>query len=236
MTLDQLLVVQQHDSAIDRLTHQRAHLPEMQALVECDEEAKHINSQRHEVAEQRHALEREQKRLEDEVALVSDRRKSENDRLYSGSVTAHKDLQAIQDELDVLAGRQDQLEEQVLDVMVEAEPFNERLTTLDGQLAGVAERRSKIEASIAESQAQIDAEVGDEQTARAVIYGEIAPEMAAVYERTRASLGGVGIARLNHKTCEGCRLQLAAVAYDRLRKEPAGAIVHCPECGRILVR
>ena len=65
---------------------------------------------------------------------------------------------------------------------------------------------------------------------------EIDPGLLDEYERVRVACGGVGVARLNSKTCEGCHLQLSAVAFDRIRKEPADATVHCPECRRILVR
>ena len=92
MTLAQLLVVQEHDSAIDRLVHSRANLPEFTALAQLDDEQAHLDAERAKVAEQRHQVEREQKRHEDEAALITDRIDQENERLYSGSVTAHKDL------------------------------------------------------------------------------------------------------------------------------------------------
>lgn len=236
MTLEQLLVVQVHDSAIDQLTHRRANLPEMQAIADCDDERTHLEQARAKVAEGRHEIGRQQKRLEDEVALIEDRRTSENDRLYSGSVTAHKDLQAIQDELDVLADRQGNLEEQVLELMEAAEPIDAQLADFDAKLDAVAARRTVIEGQLAESQAAIDAEIADERTARSAALDGVSDELVAEYERVRSTSAGVGVARLNAKTCEGCHLQLSAVDYDRIRKESADTVVHCPECGRLLVR
>lgn len=236
MTLAQLLVVQAHDSAIDRLTHQRTVLPEIKALTDCDEEQAHLDAARSEIAERRHALEREQKRLEDEVALFQDRRNVENERLYSGAVTAMKDLQALQAELEVLGKRQSDLEEQVLEVMERAEPVDQELADVDAKVDELIERRVRVEASLAESQAAIDAEVTTETAARAVAVAAVDADLVRQYEQAREDCGGVGIAKLNVKTCEGCHLQLAAVAFDRIRKEPAGSIIHCPECERILVR
>jgi len=236
MTLDLLLVVQAHDSAIDRLTHQRANLPAFAALAECDDERSHLERAREVVVEQRHELAREQKRREDEVALIADRRSAENDRLYSGEVTAHKDLQAIQAELDVLADRQAALEDDVLELMEDAEPLDAQLEDFDAKLADVATRRKGIEQSIVEAQAEIDGEMETEAAARSAQAAEIDPGLLDEYERVRAACGGVGVARLNSKTCEGCHLQLSAVAFDRIRKEPGDATVHCPECRRILVR
>ena len=60
-------------------------------------------------------------------------------------------------------------------------------------------------------------------------------ELLAEYERLRRELGGVAVARLAGTSCGGCHLSLSAVEVDRIRKTPAGAMVHCEECGRILV-
>ncbi|MEM7094327.1 MAG: C4-type zinc ribbon domain-containing protein [Actinomycetota bacterium] len=236
MTLAQLLVLQAHDSAMDRLRHQRAQLPELQAIADCDDEAAHLHEHRAVLEEQRHALSREQKRHEDEVAIIEDRRASENDRLYSGTVTAHKDLQAIQAELDVLAQRQEAIEDQVLELMEQAEPLDEGLASFDTRLAQVAERRLGIETQLAESEAAIDAEISSEQDDRERAASEVDAGLLGAYERTRADLGGIAVGRLNGKTCEGCHLQLSAVDFDRIRKEPADAVIPCPECERILVR
>ena len=236
MTLAQLLVVQAHDSAIDRLRHQRTVLPEFQAIADCDEERTHLETQRAEAAERRHALAREQKRHEDDVAIIEDRRNSENERLYSGTVTAHKDLQAIQAELTVLAERQEGIEDQVLELMETIEPVDAELADLDAKLADVANRRAAIEQSLADAQAAIDEEIEQEGSSRSEAIVDVDASLVAEYERCRADLGGVGIARMSGKTCEGCHLQLSAVDYDRVRKQPTDSVAHCPECERILVR
>lgn len=236
MTLAQLLVVQEHDSAIDRLTYRLANLPEQKALAECDDEKTHLDGVRAEVAERRHELTRTQKRLEDDVATIEARRDKENVLLYSGNVTAHKELKALQDELAVLATRQEGVEDEILEVMELAEPVDAELAVVDAQLASVAERRAALEEQMAEAQLAIGSETASEQAARVAAVEGIDADLLAEYERRRLDLGGVGIAVLNGKTCEGCHLQLPAVHYDRIRKEPADAIVHCNECERILVR
>lgn len=235
MSLDALLQVQAHDSAIDRLRHRRENLPEFAALADCDEESTHLNAARAQVQEQRDHLRRDQKRLEDEVALIEERHKSEQGRLYSGSVTAHKDLQAIQAELEVLASRQSDLEDQVLEVMEATEPIAAQLVDLDAKLADVEDRQVRIQDEIAQAQAGIDAEIAAEAKARESEATDIDQDLMGDYDRTRAQCGGIGVSRLVNKTCEGCHLQLAAVELDRIRKEPPDARIHC-ECGRILVR
>lgn len=236
MTLAQLLVVQNHDSAIDRLAHARTTLPEFQALAQLDDEQAHLDTERAVVAEQRHQIAREQKRLEDEAALVTERIEREEGRLYDGTVTAHKDLQALQDELVTLRKRRDEIEDHVLEAMEAGEPLDEALADFDRKLADVEDRRGQVRASLQASEQAVDAEIESEREQRAAAVAEVAPDLVEIYEASRAACGGVGICRLIDKTCQGCHLSLSAVEYDRLRKEPEDAIVRCGECNRILVR
>jgi len=236
MTLAQLLIVQAHDSAIDRLTHSRANLPEFAALAQIDDEQAHLDTERAKVAEERHQVEREQKRHEDEAAIVTDRIDKENERLYSGTVTAHKDLKAIQDELVTLGRRRDEIEDKVIEAMEAGEPLDVTLADFDAKLADVEQRRQQVTESMLASQIQIDDEIGTEQEQRAESIIDVDAGLLSEYEASRASCGGVGICRLVDKTCQGCHLSLPAVEYDRIRKEPADAVVRCGECTRILVR
>jgi predicted nucleic acid-binding Zn-ribbon protein len=236
MTLAQLLVVQDHDSAIDRLTHSLTILPEFSVLTMLDDEQSYLETERAGVAEQRHEIEREEKRFEDEAAIVTSRINKENLRLYDGSVTAHKELQTIQDELVTLNRRRAEIEDHVLEAMEHGEPLDTSLGALDDNLISVEQRREQATESLEASQTTIRAEVESQQAQRSEAITKVDPELVSTYEQSRSDCGGVGICRLIDKTCQGCHLTLPSVEYDRVRKEPEGTIVRCGECNRILVR
>jgi predicted nucleic acid-binding Zn-ribbon protein len=234
MTLAQLLVVQAHDTTIDQLHHRLKTLPEFDALKMMEDEKSHLSTQRAELAEQAHTFGRDQKKLEDDVALIEDRHNAESARLYSGTVTAHKDLEAIQHELETLERRQRTLEDQVIEVMELVDPVNVALADLDAKLSGLATRHAGAETSLAESQVEIAGLVTAEEDARAALAAEIDEPLLKKYEAARAQCGGVGVSRLLDKTCEGCHLQLPAVELDRIRKSDINELAYC-DCGRILV-
>lgn len=236
MTLAQLLVVQEHDSAVDRLDHSRTTLPELTAIAALDDEQAHLEGERAALAARREAVAAEQQRLEEDAAVVTARIDRENERLYDGSVTAHKDLQAIQDELVTLNQRRTEIEDHVIEAMEAGEPLDAAMAELDNKLAAVDERRVEATASLVEATALIDQSIQEEQAQREQIVASVAPELVAEYEASRAACGGIGICRLIDKTCQGCHLTLPAVDYDRIRKQPEDAIVRCSECNRILVR
>lgn len=233
--LKSLLIVQEHDRTLDGLRHEREHLPQFGELEQLDAERATVDQESAETRAARHELERTQKRFEDEVALVEARIAEEDGKLYSGDVTAIKDLQALQDEIASLKGRQAGVEDQIIEVMEQAEPLDEALARFEERLRSIADRRTATEAEIAQEQERIDAEIGAAEQARADLAAGIADELVAEYERIRRP-GVVAAARLVGSTCHGCHLDLPAVEVDRLKKLPPDELVHCEECGCILVR
>ncbi len=90
--------------------------------------------------------------------------------------------------------------------------------------------------ALAETEAEIEAELAEVHAQRAEAATGVPDELWPEYDRLRAQLGGVAIARLAGSTCQGCHLALSAVEVDRIRKLGTDETVHCEECGRLLVR
>ena len=234
--LKRLLVVQDHDRKLDALRHEREHLPEFERLVELDAQRAAVDAEAAETREARHELERRQKRHEDEVALIEARIAEEDAKLYGGEVKAIKDLQALQDEIASLKSRQAGVEDQILEVMEEADPLDTALAVFGERTDAIAAQRTETEAAIVAAQARIDGEIAEETEARATTAADVPDALVAEYDPLRSRPGAVGVARLVGSTCHGCHLDLPAVEVDRLKKLPPDELVHCDECGCILVR
>lgn len=234
--LDDLLRLQGHDTAADQLRHRREVLPERAALAELAEAQAGLEARAAVVQAERDELARRQRRLEDEVASIEEKAAHEDRTLYSGSVTAPKELQAIQDEIASLGRRQRTLEDEVIELMEQIEPLDARLGEADDERARLSARAEAVRSALVEGEAAIDRELADVAAARAEVATTIPEDLLAHYETLRAQLGGVAVARLEGDVCGGCRLVLPAVELDTIRHQPADARVHCEECGRLLVR
>lgn len=237
-----ILEVQSLDLAIDRLRHQAATHPDRDRLAEIDERLAAHDGSVAEVEAVRHDLERQRKRLEDEVSTIGARRSEIDGKLYGGEVTASKELLALQDEAASLLGKQTGLEDEELELM-------EQLEEQAGDLAARAEARAAIEAeratvqtSLDDALAGIDAEIGEldqQRSAKADRDSESVQGWGDLLDRYRAlrpQYDGVPVARLVDSRCDGCHIQLSAVAVDQMAKMPDDAVVTCEECGRLLVR
>lgn len=234
--LEQLLVVQGHDLRVTQLGTRRAGLPERAEVEAVAASEVTLAEQVATLDRERHRLEREQTRIADEIASLEAKSTQVDASLYSGTVTNPRELQGLQDEVAALARRVGELEDEELELMVARDPLDEQASALEEERRTLAEQREDLTRRITVAEAEIDAEVDAEQTARAAAAAAVPDDLLADYERIRGTRAGIGIARLEHGTCQGCHIKLSAVELDRIKGLPDDARITCEECGRILVR
>ncbi len=233
---EDLLRVQEHDTAVDQLRHRRATLPELAELNRIEDELAALERARAELANRRDEVARRQMRREDELAAVEAKITEIEGRLYSGVVTVPRELQAMQAEVESLKRRRSTLEDDVLEAMTEREPFDEEIEGLDSTRARHEADAARLRAAVAETEVAIDAELARERQARDEAAARVPEDLSRLYEDLRRKLGGVGAARLVNGRCSGCHLTLPATELDRIRREPPEALIQCDQCGRVLVR
>ena len=231
-----LLAVQDDDTSIDQLVHRRGTLTERYELSAVEAQMSVLNQRRAGIAEVRDELGGRQAALEEQIGGSRTRSVEIVKRLYSGQVTAARDLQAMDEEVKHLATHVSELEDREIEVMEELEPLDADLAVIDGELDRLSKEAESLRNSIAEAESEIDTELA--RDARSALRS---PEM---FQRTccRATSSSVrssvGLAPrvLVGGSCGGCHLQLPAMELDRVKKAPPDAIVYCDQCGRILVR
>jgi predicted nucleic acid-binding Zn-ribbon protein len=233
---EDLLLVQEHDTAADRLRHRRETLPELQRLAAVQQAMADLDALLEERDRVRGDAARRQKHLEDELAAVEAKLQELDKRLYSGIVSAPRELQALQADIASLKRRRSDLEDQALEAMQEREPLDTEVNRLIDEQADFENEAEQLGKSIAEATGTIDAELAAELEARTSAAEAISEELLSQYERLRTKLDGVGAARLVNGRCTGCHLSLPATEVDRIKREPPDAVVLCDQCGRILVR
>ena len=231
-----LLELQEHDVKLDQLRHRRAALPDRAELVTQTKANSVLAAEIAATSADHDVVAREQKRLEDAVATVVDKAKAEDKKLYSGTISAPKELQSIQDEIASLNRRRDALDDSILVQMELAEPLDEQLAESGARKAALDAQLHEVTERLRAAELLIDTENTTVQAERDQLASQVDPTLLAQYEELRRRLGGVAVARLEGSSCRGCHLQLAAVELERIRKLDRDTVVHCEECGRILVR
>jgi predicted nucleic acid-binding Zn-ribbon protein len=135
-----------------------------------------------------------------------------------------------------LKARQADLEDTAIQLLEKAEPLEatlaqQRLALNDANAAVV-----DVSTRLADAETDVDEQIREVSAGRSALLDGLEPEVVEQYVALRRSLGGVGAARLAKSRCEGCHLEIPSAQLEEIRRAPAGEIVNCPECGRILVR
>ena len=233
---DDLLTLQEHDTAADRLRHRRDTLPERAALAEAEANRARVDAELADARARRDEVLREERKLDDEVRTLEDRAKAEETKMYSGSISSPRELQAMSADVAHLRKRARELEDEELEVLERREAHDAEVAEVESVMAALEADIERLAAALAEAEAEIEAELGVEEDARAALMPGIPDNVLSLYEQVRRANRGMGAARLVGGNCQACHLALPATEVDRIRHMPPDAIARCEHCGAILVR
>ncbi|MGA7149596.1 MAG: C4-type zinc ribbon domain-containing protein [Microbacterium sp.] len=177
-------------------------------------------------------LRTELSRLESDVAVVDARSARDAQRLAASSNA--KEAQGLESELASLARRKSDLEDAELELMDKLEQADASVAEQEALIAATNAQGAELSAEgkrvVAEATAAFEAASRD----RAAIAATVPADLLALYDRLSAR--GNGAALLRARTCEGCHMVLSGTDLNALRQAADDLVVHCPECGCILVR
>ncbi|NCT90102.1 hypothetical protein GXB85_03915 [Cellulomonas sp. APG4] len=230
-----LLEVQALDTRLAQIAHQRASHPAHARAQELSTRLADVESA---VVTSRTAvtdLRRELTKAEGDVEQVRARAARDQARLESAAVSA-KDAQALTSELEALARRQGDLEEVELEVMERLEAHEKALGDLTSARDDLLAQQTEAAGVLERALADLDAEAADVTQQREARAEGLDAGLVKLYDRLREQLGGLGVAALRGRRCEGCRLELNPHDLARISAAPQDEVIRCEECGRILVR
>ncbi|GAA3230864.1 C4-type zinc ribbon domain-containing protein [Pseudonocardia petroleophila] len=222
------------DTELNRLQHRRTSLPEHAELTAAEAAVRTAKDAVVEAETNASDLDRDIRRIERDVDGVRSRTARDNE-LLAGAGIGAKQASELQHELETLARRQSVLEDEQLEIMEQREALEAHLgharAALDAaekEIATITERRDT-------ALADIDAGETGRRRARDEVVATLPEDLLAAYERRRAQQG-TGAALLLARRCQACRLDLDRTAISALKAAAPDEIVHCEECGVILVR
>jgi predicted nucleic acid-binding Zn-ribbon protein len=229
-----LLDLAEVDAELTRLAHRRRTLPEHDQLIEAEKAVRTAKDKLVEVETGAGDLDRDIRRIERDVEGVRARTERDNQMLGGAGIGA-KQATDLQHELETLARRQGILEDEQLEIMEQREALGVDLEHSRGELAAAEQKLLEITERRDSAIADIDATEGGRRRAREEVLPALPADLLTAYEKRREQRG-VGAAPLLQRRCQACRLELDRTAISELRGAPADDVVHCEECGVILVR
>jgi uncharacterized protein len=230
---DDLLELQGIDTTLDQLNHRRSHLSERDTAAAADAALRRAEQHRGELAARVDELDVAISALETSGQTLTAQRTRLEGQLKT--VIAPREAEALMHELAALAQRRDELDDEELARLEEQSTVADELVALDGQLPELQARAEAARTALAAAEAVVYEELARSSEARSEVVARIDAGLLARYDRLRARLGGVAVARLEGSRCGGCHLDLSTAELAEVRSAGPGEFADCPQCGRLLV-
>ncbi len=232
---ESLLLLQEEDLHKDQLRHRIEHHPTMALIKALHEQSVGIDRSTVQIRLEHAEYSNRQQLIEREVVDIDRRIGEIDDRLRNDASGSFRDQTAMSNEMNALVTRKRLLEDEELELMESLEPLDLQLESVRSDQADLHDRALVLQREMASEQEQLKVELAGVLAKRDVLASQVVPSLLAEYEKLRSHLGGIGAARLVHGICSGCNLALSATEIGRLGKAEPTAIVHCEQCGRILI-
>lgn len=226
--LEKLLIIQDRDAKILRLSNELTRIPTEKA--DLDRQEKNANDQFENAKTERTRIELDRKKLEKEVeskqTLVSKYKTQlleikNNDQFHALQheiVGAETDIRTLEDsELELMEKFEFQQ-----NILKDAEAKRkETVDRINGLRKGLDEKKLVVEKQLAEVKAERDKLATD-----------IDESVLSRYERIFKSKNGEAVVRISHGLCMGCHLKVTTQEIHAVRAD--AEMVTCTNCGRIL--
>lgn len=178
----------------------------------------------------------QQRTLELESQALKTRIQETDDHLMSGKVTNHKELEALQANLDALRRQHSQVEEQTVEAFVKTEELSKELAAQKKELEQLLTTWKSAQQELITEGKKLKTQFLRLKQNRQETAGSIDERSMEQYEQLRKRKAGVAIAPIrSDDTCGACNMQ-APSGIIQASQENQTAPHYCPFCGRILIR
>lgn len=227
--ISQLFDLQQIDTGLDRrvarmrqIDEQTADSPALLAARASHQEAADVLSER----------QAQLKRLTHEADDVSARLKSQEKRLYDGTIKNPKELTQVQEEVFHLKARLKETDDSVLEAMMAAEEAEQSLASRADELDLATKEFDRFKGGLIQEKDNLTDQAKVLQLKKHRLQSELPWADLQTYERLRHSKGGVAVAAVQKGLCTGCHVGVPAHVLRMART--SNDFTPCPTCGRIL--
>jgi len=231
--LDRLLELQSIDDEARRLEHQLEGLEEQRELDALVAQDTTLAEGDVDLRDRLDRVQRDQRQVELEIEALQQRREEEQARLYAGSLTTGREVQAAEAEIASTARRRSEHEDQLLEIMEAAEDLMAQLADLSGVRERLAERIAAATAARDDAAQQLIARIAEVQVRRDPVAAALPADLLSRYEAAAKRGGGTGVGVLRENACSACRITFPMTEINGFFTGPP--LTECTQCRRLLI-
>jgi len=226
--LEQLLVLQDRQQKIRQIQMEIETIPLRRKSLEAQlaASASAVDVLKHKTRQ----LEVDRKKLELDVGTRTESIARFKTQQYQ--TRKNDEFQALGHEIERFENEIRKIEDEELELMVQADKVKIDLGEEEKKAAGVRESIARQTADLDEKSKALESRLEELTRERAELAEKIDEDLLGLFERLFKSKGDAAIVAIEHGVCTGCHMKVtsATAASARAGKE----IVSCENCGRIL--
>jgi len=170
------------------------------------------------------------KKLESEIATIESKISKYRDQMLS--VKTNEEYRALQHEIEHAQSGIRKIEDEILNLMMEAEASQGEVKTAELRLKedqqNVKAERSQLEEENRHDLSALEAYIKERKEIETSVSSDLLPQ----YERVRKHRGGIAVAAARDSLCEVCQVRIRPQVFQEIRKNDQ--IIACDACQRIL--
>ena len=226
--LEQLLILQDRQQKIRQIQTEIETVPLRRKSLEAQlsASASAVDVLKHQTRQ----IEVDRKRLELDVGTRTESIARFRTQQYQ--TRKNDEFQALGHEIERYENEIRKIEDEELELMVQADKVKIDLAEEEKKAAGVKESIARQTSDLDEKSKALESRLADLTRERAELAEKIDEDLLGLFERLFKSKGDAAIVAIEHGVCTGCHMKVtsATAASARAGKE----IVSCENCGRIL--
>jgi len=226
--LEQLLVLQNRQQKIRQIQTEIKTMPQQRENLEAQLAAS-VAALSALKSKGQH-LEMDRKKLE----LDAGTRRESINRLKTQQYETRKndEFRAMGNEIERYEKEIQQIEDQELELMDQAEKLKGELSIEEKKAAGARDSIARQMTDLEEKSKTLDGQLNQLTAERTELAGKVEEELLSRFERLFASKGDAAVVALEHEVCTGCHMKVTTQTAHRVKN--GKEIVSCEQCGRIL--
>ena len=226
--LEQLLVLQDCDQKIKQVQAELKTIPQQRKTLEAQLASSAAGFEA--LKQKARQVEVERKKLELDVGTRTDTISRLKTQQYE--TRKNDEFQAMGHEIERYAKEIQKIEDQELELMVQADQLKEQVIA-EKKRTGAANESVDRQMSDLELKAKLlETRLEELRKERIDLAAKVEEDLLNRFERLFASKGDAAVVALEHEVCTGCHMKITT--QTAVRVKAGKEIVSCEQCGRIL--
>ncbi|AZP38498.1 nucleic acid-binding protein [Acidipropionibacterium acidipropionici] len=230
-----LLDVAETDRQLAQATHRRANLPELAELKDLAVQRRELAEEVVKLATEASDVAEEEARIEHDLEPARARLTRNEATVEAGTLSDHKALKSLTEEIEHLKRRISDLEDSQLEVMQKREDADKAHADADRHRLELDDHIRTVLAARDAGLAEADRDIAQLTEQRRAQAAGVPADLLKLYDMLHEKTG-IGAGKLHRGVCESCGLTVNAAQMREIAAAGDDEVVRCEECDRILVR